>query len=204
MCGRYAFDDIKEIYEARRIIEEISSRLGRETADSVKTGEVFPSDSAAVLAQNGEEFNADVMEWGYPLKDSKRLVINARSESAEYTRLFSSSLNFQKCLVPCTGYFEWKATGALKSKYKIKPEGENLFYLAGLYNSYSIGGKDRKRFVILTREADPQIKDIHDRMPVIVKSSDINRWFSNGYGEEKLRYLLHRTEKYTTEPATGK
>lgn len=41
MCGRYAFDDIKEIYEARKILEEISSRLGGDASDTVKSGEVF-------------------------------------------------------------------------------------------------------------------------------------------------------------------
>ncbi|MDD5017139.1 MAG: hypothetical protein PHO15_03445 [Eubacteriales bacterium] len=32
MCGRYAFDDIAEIYEARKILEDIADNLGSDAA----------------------------------------------------------------------------------------------------------------------------------------------------------------------------
>lgn len=204
MCGRYAFDDIKDIYEARKILEEIASRLGQETADSVKTGEIFPSERAAVLAQSENGFIADVMEWGYPIKDSKRLVINARSESAGFTGMFRNCIENKKCLVPCTGYFEWKESGNGKIKYSIKPEGEDFFYLAGLYDSFRLCGAERKRFVILTRGADTQIIDIHSRMPVIVRKSDINSWLSEGLHPEKIKNIINRTDKFSVEKASGK
>jgi putative SOS response-associated peptidase YedK len=204
MCGRYAFDDIKEIYEARRILDEISSRLGKDIADSVKTGEIFPGDRAAVLAQGADGYSADVMEWGYFLKDTRRLVINARSESAAYTGMFSRSVKQRKCLMPCTGYFEWKPGENGKVKYRIRPEGEDMFYLAGLYDYFNAGDEERKRFVILTCEADPSIKYIHSRMPVIVLKNDIGRWLSEGYNDEKLKTLKYRTENFKAEPAAGK
>jgi putative SOS response-associated peptidase YedK len=202
MCGRYAFDHIKDIYEARKILDEISSRLGRETAGSVKTGEIFPSERAAVLVQNENGYAADVMEWGYPLKDT-RLVINARSESAERTPMFSKSLANRKCLIPCTGYFEWKPNGKVKEKYKIKTEGERLFYLAGLYDTFNIGNTEKKRFVILTREADPRIREIHARMPVIVKQDDIRKWLFEGYGQGIIDGLLNGKEYLSAVLASG-
>jgi putative SOS response-associated peptidase YedK len=204
MCGRYAFDDIKEIYEARRILEEIASRLGKDIADSVKTGEIFPGDRAAVLAQGEGGYSADVMEWGYFLKDTKRLVINARSESAAYTGMFRRSVNQRRCLMPCTGYFEWKPDETGKVKYIIKPEGEDMFYLAGLFDYFKAGDKEVKRFVILTCEADPRIKYIHSRMPVIVTKNGVSSWFSEGYNNEKLKTFIYKTENFKAEPAAGK
>ena len=51
MCGRYAFDDIEEIFEVRTLLEEAAANLGGEKASQIKTGEVFPSETAAVIAQ---------------------------------------------------------------------------------------------------------------------------------------------------------
>ena len=116
MCGRYAFDDIKDIYEARKILEEISSRLGGDASDTVKSGEVFPGDCAAVLLQSEKGYIADAANWGYPMNEKKSLIINARSESVLSVNMFSRSLKQKKCLIPCTGFFEWKPEGNKKIK----------------------------------------------------------------------------------------
>jgi putative SOS response-associated peptidase YedK len=109
MCGRYAFTDIEDVYEARRILEEVAQRLGDEVVASVKTGEVCPTDNAVVVAQRPGGSRAEVMRWGYPIGGG--LVINARSETLDEKPAFRRSLGVARCLVPCTGFFEWKAEG---------------------------------------------------------------------------------------------
>lgn len=180
MCGRYAFDDIKEIYEARRILDEISSRLGREAAENVKTGEVFPGDTAAGVISSGGIQQADALLWGYPLKDTKRLVINARSETAFLLPMFRKSAVSKRCLLPCTGYFEWKKTQHGSEKYKIGLENGDMFYLGGLFEVYKDGSESIKRFVIITGEADKEIREIHTRMPLIITEDKKDEWFSAG------------------------
>ncbi len=174
MCGRYAFDDSKEIYEVRKLIEEIASRIGNAAASRVKTGEIFPSETAAVVVQSLDGYCADTMAWGYPMKDSKRLLINARCETAQQKPLFASSLKQQKCLIPCTGFYEWQATADGKKKYLICPDRQPFFYLAGLYRCYG----QSARFVILTAPAHASMRDIHDRMPLIVLPAHQNMWLS--------------------------
>lgn len=176
MCGRYAFDDIEEIYEVRAFLEDVASNVGSEKASAIKTGEVFPSETAAVLA---EGFGPAAFVWGYPLHGTKRIIINARSETIFEKPMFRKSVVDKKCLIPCTGFFEWKKQDTGKQKYKIKPKGENFFYLAGLYNTYYNNGSPEQRFVIITAPANESMIEIHDRMPLIVTKQNADNWINS-------------------------
>ena len=93
MCGRYAFDDIEEIFEVRTILEEAAASLGSDKASKIKTGEVFPSETAAVIAQGR---GAAAMAWGYPLHSTSRIIINARSETIFEKPMFKKSIAAKK------------------------------------------------------------------------------------------------------------
>lgn len=193
MCGRYAFDDIKDIFEARSIIEDIASRLGDQAAQSVRTGEVAPGDAAAVLAQTKTGAQSVVMSWGYPKAQTKQLIINARSETIFDVQMFRRSIQGRKCLIPCTGFFEWKSEEKRKIKHIIRPQGERFFYLAGLYDVFYSAGDSKNRFVILTAAANTQMKEIHHRMPLIVPKSCANRWLLGETTPEDIKSLYAMT-----------
>ena len=193
MCGRYAFSDIDEIYEARRILEEVAQRLGEEQAAAVKTGEVFPTERAAVVAQRPGGASADVMRWGYPLNG--KLLINARSETIAEKPLFARSLAGGRCLVPCTGFFEWKAEGKSKQKFLIRPEGTRFFYLAGLHSRFMEDGLANERFVIITAPANDAMKHIHSRMPLIVPSGSAELWLNNNRDSDIISKIYGLTDR---------
>lgn len=193
MCGRYAFSDIDEIYEARRILEEVARRLGDEEASVVKTGEVFPTEHAAVVAQEPRGARTDVMQWGYPLNG--KLLINARSETIAEKPLFRKSLMGGKCLVPCTGFFEWKTEGKHKQKFLIRPEGERFFYLAGLFSRFTLDGRAGDRFVIVTAPANEAMREIHPRMPLIVPAGDAGLWLENSQVEDVIEKIYGLTSR---------
>lgn len=193
MCGRYAFSDIDDIYEARRILEEVAQRLGDEDAASVKTGEVFPTERAAVIAQRPNGTCATVMQWGYPLNG--KLLINARSETLMEKPLFRKSLSGGRCLVPCTGFFEWKGEGRQKQKFLIRPEGVRFFYLAGLFSRFVVDGHTSDRFVIVTAPASEAMREIHPRMPLIVPESDTALWLGNSRAEESIEIIYSLTNR---------
>lgn len=176
MCGRYAFDDIEEIYEVRAFLEEAAANVGSEAASQIKTGEVFPSEPCAVIAQG---VGATAMNWGYPMSNTKRIIINARSETIFSKPMFRGSVINRKCLIPCTGFYEWKKETHGKQKYKINPIGEEFFYLAGIYNTFRTGGVYQKRFVIITAEANKSMQDIHSRMPLIVPKKSVDKWINS-------------------------
>ncbi len=193
MCGRYAFSDIDEIYEARRILEEVAKRLGDDPAAVVKTGEVFPSERAAVVAQRPGGAISDAMNWGYPV--GGKLLINARSETVAEKPLFAQSLNGGRCLVPCTGFFEWKTEGKRKTKFLIRPEGARFFYLAGLYGRFADKGKAGEHFVIITAPANADMQQIHHRMPLIVPKAASELWLGNGNAPDTIKEIYDMTGK---------
>jgi putative SOS response-associated peptidase YedK len=201
MCGRYAFDDIKDIFEARSIIEDIASRLGEDAAQNVKTGEVFPGDNAAVLAQIKDRYESGIMSWGFPKAQSKQLIINARSETVFNINMFRQSVPDRKCLIPCTGFYEWKSDGKRKIKHIIRPQGESFFYLAGLYSSFFMAGEKNYRFVILTAAANAQMQEIHHRMPLIVPKEYAERWLLSNVTPESVKRLYELTSALDIETA---
>ena len=170
MCGRYyvepeSSDELLElIVEAKR------------KSDEVKTGEVFPTDTAAVIANNRQLKPAVFpMRWGFERKGGG-LVINARSETAAEKQLFRESAQLRRCLIPASCYFEWERRADGKVKYAIRPKGKELLYLGGLYTKPEPGALPR--FTILTRKAADGISFIHDRMPVIVPKEKEADWLS--------------------------
>ena len=72
----------------------------------------------------------------------------------------------KKCLIPCNGFYEWVKIGKQKQKIMIQREDAPLFYLAGIYN-------EQKEFVIVTGESVREMKDIHDRTPILMLEDQI-------------------------------
>ena len=179
MCGRFFVDRAESPEDLQRIIDALNRK-----GQIVKTGEVFPSDKVAVIANTKALTPAAfAMPWGYRTAQGG-LLINARSETASEKPLFRESMAARRCLLPASHYFEWEKQAGGKVKYAIKPAGADMFYLAGLYR---IEGSEA-RCTILTREAAPAISFIHDRMPVLLHKDAWQDWLNPRYsGEELLR-----------------
>ena len=170
MCGRY-YVEPESSSELEKLIAEAKRK-----SDEIKTGEVFPSDTAAVIA-NSRQLKPAVfpMRWGFERRGGG-LVINARSETAAEKQLFRESAQLRRCLIPASCYFEWEHRADGKVKYAIRPRGKELLYLGGLYTKPEPGALPR--FTILTRKAADGISFIHDRMPVIVPKEKEPDWLS--------------------------
>lgn len=71
-----------------------------------------------------------------------------------------------RCVVIMQGYYEWNTK---KEPYLFKSKTEDHVLVAGLYN-------DEEEVVILTRDAAPNLKSVHQRMPVILSPDDVKLW----------------------------
>ena len=113
MCGRFYIPDEDSNEELQRII----NHLNRVKSTSVKTGEVCPTDVAAVIA-NSKAMNPTpfAMKWGYTM-DNRAPIINARSESAAEKPLFRDGMQQRRCLIPAAHYFEWERMGKPKKTF---------------------------------------------------------------------------------------
>ena len=134
-----------------------------EGSPAAKSGEVSPGDDALVITANGLR----CMRWGYQIGEKKDLIINARSETVSERRTFAGSV---RCVVPALCYYEWFGERRNRTRYRMWREGEILF-MAGIFRNFG----DRFRFTVLTREACPSIRALHDRMPVLIGRKDIVR-----------------------------
>ncbi|MDR1608705.1 MAG: SOS response-associated peptidase [Deltaproteobacteria bacterium] len=163
MCGRFFIkSDDKELMAIAQAAEAGLSL-------KVKTGEIFPTDIVAVQTGPGEY---RPMKWGFSGFD-KRPIINARSETAMEKPTFKRSMLQSRCLVPASGYFEWKKEGSKKIKYQFfRPQ--SLTLMAGLWRQET--GLSTPSFVILTRAASPSLERVHDRMPVILPTNLMEDW----------------------------
>lgn len=177
MCGRFFVDRAESPEDLERIIDALNRK-----GQIVKTGEVFPSDKVAVIANTKALTPAAfAMPWGYQTAEG-RLLINARSETAAEKPLFREGMARRRCLLPASCYFEWEKQAAGKVKYAIKPAGLDMFYLAGLYR---IEGNEA-RCTILTRQAAPAINFIHDRMPVLLHRDALPDWLNPRYDAQDV------------------
>ena len=179
MCGRYYLD---EEIKNERLIEQIrqAMRVSVKLCANMKiSGEIRPTDTVPALAPSAIRRNigAFPMQWGFMHPKHKVLVFNTRSERAEKQDMFCASVDDRRCLIPASGYYEWKkGENGKKDRYAFFDPEEEPLYLAGLY----IRSSEQKVpcFSILTQDAVPGIKEIHLRMPVLVPYDRAEEWLS--------------------------
>ena len=185
MCGRYTVFTEEEVIEMREIINEVNQRyINTPEHAAMKTGEIFPTNIAPVLALEKNALEAMLMNWGFPKWQGEGVIINARSETAMEKPMFRNSLGTRRCVIPSTGFYEWKHEGEKKKKdkYLIKLPGQSMLYMAGLYNTFKDKlGRPYTAYVILTAKANASMATLHDRMPVILAASQKEVWLSD-YG----------------------
>lgn len=180
MCGRYQFEDGEGIEEIGRILNEINTNY-QGTGLAAKTGEIFPTNLAPVLSMIDNKASLSIMKWGFPKWDGKGAIINAKSETANTKRTFAKSLSEKRCVIPSTGFFEWKQIEGKKTKEKFlfNTDESPMLYMAGLYNAFENGNQTFEHFVILTRDANNYINDVHNRMPVVLYKNELTDWLKD-------------------------
>lgn len=174
MCGRYIVMSDKEIEEIQNIAREIDRKYGE---GSMPSGEIFPTNTAPVFVKSESGYGAELMTWGFPKYKGSGVIINARAETAREKRTFSDALAARRCVIVSTGFFEWTHTPRQKKeKYLFNDPHSPVLYMAGLYTPPAAGGLPR--YVILTTAANESMREIHDRMPVILRKEEITDWVS--------------------------
>jgi putative SOS response-associated peptidase YedK len=126
-------------------------------------------------------------------KKTRYSLINARSETVAKKPMFRRLLGKHRCLVPTTGFYEWKKVGSGKVPYFISLKDEKYFALAGLWDHWKDPkGEEIRSFTIITTKANDALNNIHPRMPVILRKEEEDRWLSNQVLSEKdLEKLFH-------------
>ncbi len=184
MCGRYSVITEEEAIEMQAILAEINRRYtGDPRLAALRTGEIFPTQTVPILApaRDGHTRPA-LMRWGFPRPRGTGVVINARSESVLERPMFRSAFFTRRCVVPSTGFYEWRYEAGHKRGQKmwLRLPDQPMLYMAGLYGFFpdardpDAGGYTG--FVILTTAANASVAPLHDRMPLILLHDQIDPW----------------------------
>ncbi len=177
MCGRYFFDG----ETASKIEKELRLNKG---SISMNAGDVTPAMNPVVLTAKKDSAPSEIrvadMFWGIAGRD-KKLVINARAESADTKPLFSESFLHRRCIIPAAGFYEWDRD---RNKVTFLRQDKFPIYLAGLYQL----SDNKDSFVILTTSANESMIKVHDRMPLMIDKSDVTSWL---YDEKAAKEMLH-------------
>jgi len=108
-------------------------------------------------------------------------MINARSETAASKPAFSDALKMRRCLIPADGFYEWQKIVKGKQPFCFNLSDDSVFAFAGIWDRW----RDAEERVfetcsILTTTPNAVTADVHDRMPVILRSDDYDVWLDSG------------------------
>lgn len=123
-------------------------------------------------------------------------TFNARAESLDQKKTFSSAFQKKRCIVPVMGFYEWQHLGREKIPWYIYYEGNQIMSLAGLYDQWhdTNTGEILKTFTIITTNANELMAEIHNsakRMPAILNRSNEEKWIDPSTSSEELRKILN-------------
>ncbi len=126
-----------------------------------------------ILIEDGTR-QAEWMRWGLIPSWAKpdkpvRNSFNARDDGLPSSGLWRGPLKRSRCLVPASGFYEWKKYGKQRQPMYIFPVGAERFYFAGLYDTWLDPERGWIRScAIVTTGANGLMEPIHDRMPAIL------------------------------------
>jgi len=146
---------------------------------------------------------ADAINTNYPM-------INARAETLLEKPAYKGLVGHKRCLIIADSFYEWKKTGKDREPYRILLKNEGSFAFAGLWDCWEKDGDELYSCTIITTSANDLVREIHDRMPVILPESRENDWLVAADAKQALSLLTpcdsnllkaYRVSKMVNSPA---
>lgn len=152
--------------------------------------EIYPNYPGIVV----ESGTAHTMNWGFPvrLKNMKptskpRPVNNARDDKLRISHLWRDSFEHRRCLIPVSQWAEAQGTPGAMTKTWYGLPGAAAFMVAGLWRPTDEWGDC---YTMVMTDSSPQMAEVHDRMPVILRTEDCDLWTQ---GTPEAAFELVRT-----------
>ena len=143
--------------------------------------------------------------WSKPLK-ALPAAFNARSEEILQKPFWRDAFRQYRCLVPATGWREFKPEGKVKQPYQFRLE-QALFAFAGLWSRWtSPDGERVESFAVITTEPNATAVEYHDRMPLVLAPDLYEGWLDPRADGERLlaearaRSVGLKLDVYPTDP----
>jgi putative SOS response-associated peptidase YedK len=177
MCGRYALYSPHSRLRERFGVDD--GFWGFQPRYNVAPGSEMP-----VIRQEPDGTRkVNFARWGFIPVWAREVQnipqpINAKIETAAVQPMFRRAFQSNRVLVPADCFYEWKAVAGQKLPYLIRMQDREPFGLGGIIEWRRIPEGIVATFAILTTAANPLVKKIHGRMPVIIRPEDYDRWLA--------------------------
>ncbi len=141
---------------------------------------------------------AAMLRWGlvpfwFKEPDAGYSTINARAETVATKPTFREPFNRRRCIVPASGFYEWRAEPGSKGKQPYhfrRADGEPMSF-AGLWDRWQKGEAEAvESFTIIVGVAPPTIAPYHDRAPVILEPEWFDAWLDPATDPKMLEPML--------------
>lgn len=142
--------------------------------------------------------------WGiipFWVKDKKTAnsirnnTLNAKSETIFEKASFKHSIKNKRCLILCSGFFEWQKVKGKKYPYYISLKNDEIFVFGGIWSSWADTetGEIINTYAIITVEANELVGKIHNtkkRMPLILEPEKALKWIDKKTSEKDIKQMM--------------
>lgn len=194
------FEQLMEYYSTTHseVVEELYSIKYHENGFDFQPGPVVTS---------GRTNELQMLRWGFVpfwVKDEasamrmRASTLNCISEEMYDKPAFrDAAREGKRCLIPCTGFFEWRwmdEKGKKKIPYFVHFKDQPIFSIAGLYSRWTdrSSGQRYDSYTVLTTRANGLMSTIHNskkRMPVILPREYEKDWLNRDLTREDVLAL---------------
>ncbi|MDQ0194974.1 SOS response-associated peptidase [Paenibacillus wynnii] len=191
MCGRYTITVSMEELMYRYLINDST------IIHYAPKYNMAPTQQVPAIIHDGKKNRLGELRWGLVpswAKDDKSgsKMINARAETLLEKTSFKRLLSTRRCIIPSDGFYEWQQQNSRKQPMRIVLRNGGIFSMAGLYDIWvNTEGKKLSTCTIITTSPNQLMADIHNRMPVILRTEDEEEWLRRDNQETSaLKKLL--------------
>lgn len=193
-----------------RRMDEVARRYGRKS-DVVEIWKDIIGEDYRVTAFTNPDYpivtadpEVQVYKWGLipawvkTSADAQRIrmmTYNAKAETLFTKPSFRGPARNRRCLIPSTGWFEWRHEKGKKLPFFIGVKDEPIFSMAGVYDRWvdPDNGQAVYTFSLITTEANELMSYIHNsnrRMPALLPRRDEEVWLDPSLRDEDIAGLL--------------
>ena len=163
MCGRFenksTNKDVIDLFSKSDILIEIDSSINQLGHEDIR-----PTQKILTILREENNYILTKVNWGIKFSKDSPLIFNSRIETIKEKEFWNYLFDHNRCIVPMTGFYEWKVQGTEKIKYKVYLPGQGLFFVPAVYEL------DKEKNIcasLITTVPNKFISQIHHRMPVI-------------------------------------
>ncbi|MBZ5753262.1 SOS response-associated peptidase [Metabacillus rhizolycopersici] len=198
MCGRFTLTITFEELVKRYAIEDQGTPFHRPRYN------VSPMQQVPAIINDGSKNRLGELRWGLIpswAKDDKFAgkTINARGETLLEKPSFKNLVYRKRCIIPADSFFEWINVEGQKRPIRFLKKDNSIFSMAGLYDTWinPTDGAKMNTCTIITCTPNKLVSHVHDRMPVILKKEDEQKWLQRN--EVNVKDLLRLLMPFPTE-----